>query len=64
MPDELCPDCGKTYDKTTPFGTTTIRYIHPDGTHCDVALTMPGNPNKHQSIPPDVLRRQGALKSK
>jgi hypothetical protein len=64
MPDELCPVCGEPYVDKKEF-TTAIRYCHtPPKPNCDLQIGLPVNPNKAESTPPSVLRRQMALKSK
>ncbi len=57
MSDELCPACNEPYNKKRELSTVTTYYHTPPKPNCD-QYAMPGNPNKAESTPPDVLRRK------
>ena len=57
MSDELCPVCNEPYNKKWELSTVTTYYHTPPKPNCE-QYAMPGNPNKAESTPPDVLRRK------
>jgi hypothetical protein len=63
MPDKICPVCNEPYDRKQEFSTVTTYYHTPPKPDCK-RYAMPGNPDKAETTPPDVRRRQDALKSK
>jgi hypothetical protein len=56
MQDKICPVCNKPYSEEKGV-ETEIKYVHPSGKSCTLR-SMPGNPNKDESTPPNVTRRK------
>jgi hypothetical protein len=63
MSENICPVCKEPYDRKQELSTVTTYYHTPPKPDCK-QYAMPGNPNRAETTPSSMRRRQDALKSK